>query len=460
MAINRTMTGLLACGLQLLCVAFAAAQEDPYLPAVGDVQIFDKADIGTYGNGPKHPEGWFGKYDWLQWTVSGPDRTTIGAEGFTPEIDTGFGNIVQANGATTDFIDTQFVGGNRVEFGFIRDDVGWLSSTWSLHASTHRMVGSDIPVSFIPQVFGVATALEGFIDTDADGIDEDLDGDMTYGRFGTDLGTPDGAGGFNLPFDGVPDQNFGTDLDDLVTFPTFFKNLYVRNETRVWGTELMRVWRVCKSPRGVFEVFGGVRYVNLEDKFIIESDEDEIPRFGFTADDETVPTPDGDTLSGSPGPATVSAALESKINTRTDNDLVGPQIGFRVTRRAGGRLTFSHESRLLLAANMQSFRQEGFLANQNSQGLQNQPFQLLPQYFNTGASETEFSPLGEIRFEANYQLFRSVSLQAGYTAIMADNIARASNHINYIIPGMGIAAERDDDTMFFNGFNFGFTVNR
>src|SRR5690606_20772730 len=128
----------------------------------------------------KHPEGWFGRFDYLHWNVSGPESTTIGREGYNPLVYTGVSFVIQPNSMDTTFIESEFTGGNRVEFGFIRDDVGWLSSTFDLQTTHSRTSGSNVGVSFLPQVFGGQTALEGFIDANQDGFDDDLNLNNIY----------------------------------------------------------------------------------------------------------------------------------------------------------------------------------------------------------------------------------------------------------------------------------------
>ena len=65
-----------------------------------------------------------------------------------------------------------------------------------------------------------------------------------------------------------------------------------------------------------------------------------------------------------------------------------------------------------------------------------------------------------MRFNLKYQVFRSVYLQLGYTAMYAENIARASKMVQYTLPGMGINSDNNKEGLFMNGVNFGVVINR
>jgi hypothetical protein len=59
-----------------------------------------------------------------------------------------------------------------------------------------------------------------------------------------------------------------------------------------------------------------------------------------------------------------------------------------------------------------------------------------------------------------YQVFRSLYVQAGYSALFAQNIARGARMTNYSMPGMGILTHENDSTFFVHGLNIGLVVNR
>ena len=85
-----------------------------------------------------------------------------------------------------------------------------------------------------------------------------------------------------------------------------------------------------------------------------------------------------------------------------------------------------------------------------------------PTAFNHSRRFHEFSPAAELRVNLTYQLTRSVSLGAGWTALWIDNIARAPGLIDYTLAQdstMGIGDDNDED-VFVHGVNATVTVNR
>jgi len=352
MAMNRITLWLLGVGLYGLFASGAAAQvEEQYLPHVDDVQIFGPADLSEYGNGPKRPEGWFGSLDYLNWSISAPEVTTIGMEGFNPTVFDGSHFITQPNSMTTGFIESSFRSGNRVEFGVVDDGRGWLVSAFALHDNGQRAVGTGdggpvgggggVGVSFAQTFSGGVGILEGFRDFNLDGFDDDFNGNNVYGRSGLDLGTAPTP--FPPPLDGIPDVGFPTDFGDLVTFPVFFDKLDVRTKEEVLGVELMRLWQLREGKRGgLWEFYAGVRFFQFRDQFDVDA-------------------------MGLPDPTTPDIFYGTLANsywyTNAENNLVGPQLGVRYSR-SRGRLHINAEGRFMAAANYQSIRQSGLIASE------------------------------------------------------------------------------------------------
>jgi hypothetical protein len=83
-----------------------------------------------------------------------------------------------------------------------------------------------------------------------------------------------------------------------------------------------------------------------------------------------------------------------------------------------------------------------------------------PTSFNHAFHTEEFSPVVEVRAEARYKLTRCFDVGAGWTGIWIDNVARASNVINYEVPDMGLRTLYNRQNAFVHGLNFTITVNR
>jgi hypothetical protein len=380
--------------------------------------------------------------------------------------------VFQNNALDTSVFQSDFTSGGRFEFGRMNGDRGWLVSSFNLGTQTQATSTTDVSINF-------ANTPVGFIDTEGpnivpgpgtfgntafqgDGYDDDLDGDGVYGRNGRDRGTQAGAV-FNAPLDGIPDrENPGSleipiDWDDAVRLPTVYSNLHVENKTGVYGVEAMRLWRLDWSPRGgVWELFGGLRYLDIDDTFSVTGTVDNLnPIYAMN--------PLGDT----------------RFSTNAVNHILGGQVGARWSKQTD-RWQMSIETRFFAAANFQNVRQSGTFGSNNNTVVPTDdgtgtgtfvtpafvPFRdevvnmQLPHTFSSSFNGTTFTPAGELRFNLKYQVFRKVYLQLGYTALYAGGIARASNMVVYRLPGLGINSANNDSGLFMNGVNFGIVINR
>ncbi len=473
MSRNRT---ILAWGLQLVLVATVHAQSEPtpspnpetdFIPHLGDVQIFDQAEVSDYGRHRRRRNGFFFEYNYMQWAISHPDVTDVGREGFDPLTFDGQNFSIQESTLDTGYISARLQSGSRLEFGFIDDDKGWLFSSFVLNQQVQELRASNVGISFLSPLVAGVSALESFVDATGplgvpDGIDDDLNANHIFGRFGEDLGTPNATPppAFVLPFDDIPDVPAPTDFGDLAFLPVYFSDVTVRNTTKAWGIEVDRLWLMPVKNRNMqWEVFGGVRYLKFRDTFLVDARGDVI-----------VPeiTP--------PDFIILGVLSDSRWETNAENNLVGPQIGVRWSTRRG-RFGLSSEARFFAAANFQNVRQNGYIGNvpllelpttfaplqptPNSPFLpgSGRPIGLLPTGFNHEVHDTEFTPAGELRVDGTYQLFRSFALEGGFTMFFADNIARASNMVDYTLPSMGITSKNQQELVFY-GFNVGISINR
>ena len=146
--------------------------------------------------------------------------------------------------------------------------------------------------------------------------------------------------------------------------------------------------------------------------------------------------------------------------TIAQNQLIGPQAGFRFNHRLG-RFTFISENRFMAAANVQSLSMAGRhgALNVATSGL-NPPAQIPANSFNSAIGGVQFAPLAELRLDVNYQVFRSVSLTAGWTGIFVGGIARSTERTVYSLPNMGLSPTTPRGDVFINGVNVGVVVNR
>lgn len=220
-------------------------------------------------------------------------------------------------------------------------------------------------------------------------------------------------------------SNVGTGLMGL-TLP----DTWLRNRQYAWGAEVMRIWRLPVGPYGgLLEVMAGPRYFRFNDKFI-----------GFSK----------------VTPMTDNFAWE----TVCQNQLIGAQFGFRYNKRFG-RLSFTSENRIMAAGNIQSLAIQGRHGPLDIPTINvNPPLQIPANSFNMSRNGAQFSPLGEMRFDVSYQVFRSVSLTAGWTGIYVGGIARAVERTVYTLPNMAVSPSVPRGDVFINGVQVGVSVNR
>jgi len=378
--------------------------------------------------------------------------------------------VTQVNSLDTGYLGSDFTSGGRFEFGRVVNGRGWMVSTFNLGTQTQFFSGSNVAVNFANPPVGFVDIAGGSTGTPAignfnnfrftgDGFDDDLDGDGVFGRHGRDRGTQQGTT-FVAQLDGIPDREASNsptsvveiDFDDAVALPTVFRNFETTNRTSMYGVETMRIWRLPFTPEtGVFEVFAGPRYLNMKDTFNVYG-------LGIDSNPQYYQNPIAD----------------MEFGTEADNNIFGGQLGARMAI-SRDRWGFSMEGRFLAAANFQNIKQAGTVGSQANTVVPTGPtpaanatipFQdevlnmQLGHQFQSSNNSVTFSPVGELRGNLKYQVFRSVYVQLGYTATYMDGIARASRVINYTLPEFGILENRNREGLFTNGVDFGLIINR
>ena len=440
MALYRT-TVCVAAGLLVLLAG---------LPAPGqtlmDGQVFAPADLSPYGSGIQPNEGYFFRFDGLHWAISKPTATTIGFEGLTRLVFYGpysgdptnppsgpepgvlqQDSFVQSNTMDTGELRSTFTDGNRIEFGRVTNRNGWIFGVYKLNNQTQRLAASDVDMVFFDPAFGPqgARLLQGVVGQIQDPQNPD-DPDAT--------------------------------IDVIRDLPLKFDDVFVRNSVEHWSTELMCIHRTRPFHRGGrIEFFAGLRYMEFDDTFSVDARGEEPAAAGDDDDD----------------PQQVPAILaDSFWSTEAENHIVGPQLGVRYFKICS-RFMINLEGRCMAGYNFQSLRQRGTLGTElNPPGGPTgdddddddddlfEPRLMGPTSFNHAAHMEEFSPVVEVRAEFRYKLTRAVDVGAGWTGIWIDNVARASNMINYEVPDMGLRTLYNRQNAFAHGVSFTITVNR
>jgi hypothetical protein len=375
--------------------------------------------------GPSN-SGCFASLEALLFFVNKPTVATFGDEASE--------RIVSVNGITYRFensLDSSWLSndgawGQRLDFGNINQDCGWFVSLWNVkQAQTYNTPG----VSFVPA--DPNNLMSGFVDGNGDSIDDDLDGDSIYGRSGRDLGTFDAGPppGFIAPLDGVPDVGAPLDTGDMVSWLQTFDNVVASNKLTLINVELNRLYRVAgHSWANEIDYYYGIRYLQVKDIYNI--------------------TANGNFLD------------QSVWNAESDNNLIGPQLGLRWSRR-NRAVGFSVDGRFFAAYNRQDNDLRGFTAsNFAATGAANGPAALTSGSFVDGFGNDAFSPVGELRADMILKMSRSWAFKVGYTGLVAGEISRSSPKIVYALPRSSLTDVESDTTLISHGVNFGLEYNR
>ncbi len=389
----------------------------PEIP-VGDYQLFAKTPQTTLDGRPYAKQGWYGLYNYTRMTMSNPDRATIGNDDVTPRfVFEGDGDILprlEANSLDTAIWKAKFRSGHIFEVGYMVEGNGWGIRTYDFGGRTNSLFGSDVGVIFDdPQGL-----LNGFIDANLDGFDDDVDVDGTFGR-----------DGFDSDFDGIPDTTtlVPFDLADTVPLAVIFDEITAKLETQLWGVEVNRMWRMNHLLYGgYFEIMAGARFMKFQDDYIVRA-------FGGILDD-------------------------SNWSTQSENLIVGPQIGGRWFKLQG-KQRISADLRFTAAVNSQSIRQRSLVGGRLDQ-MATPLTSFAGASFNHTSHEATFTPIVELGIEYSYQVTSAIALSAGWRAMYLDGIARASSMVDYTFPEMGILEHKNKEDVFLNGFTIGVEVNR
>ena len=214
--------------------------------------------------------------------------------------------------------------------------------------------------------------------------------------------------------------------------PVNFGSIYVQSKSRLQGVEALYMYRMDELHLGgQLEFTVGGRYFELKDQFWVNAQGGNI----------------GD----------------SYWNTKSHNEIAGPEIGARIYQ-PWGRFALSAESRFTAGINAQAIGQDGLLgrglvAGQNAAP---EPTLLNATSFTNSTHFIEFSPIIELRVEAHMQLTNIISVKAGYTGIFINNVARAADMVDYTVPNMGITRSLDGNlqNVYIQGLNLGIEFNR
>jgi hypothetical protein len=396
---------------------------------VKDMQLFAPVEFDRLDGFSKGAVGPFFKYERIYWSIHQPSFAQVGST--DPEI-----VALGLNENTNQFITANFVWGNRFDIGYRQcDGSGWVTSivksntefSGALDVTNVTTVGFFDPTGVLP-----LNALEAIVGIDQTGV----------------------------PFPPLASLSF---------IP--YNPLILQNSSRFIGIDLLKSIRFEPEHHGgIWELFLGPRFFQFHDRF--DAQGTTVTQVA-TIGDGTILLPQAPPNIVSIARVFNSSAAPNFWDLGIDNNIVGPEIGARWSLERE-RWTVSADFRAMLGANYQNEHLSGALgAGYTSHIIRLDNGATIPGTtvpvgtigsalfnFNSANHNVTFAPVGEARFDATYKVTKNVSIEAGYTAILAAGISRASDRIIYTAPNMGILANgADKQHVFINGVNVGFNVN-
>jgi hypothetical protein len=439
----RKLTHWIAAACAMMAPSVALGQVDDFCEpsCYHEDQWFSPVDFDFDCQPIERDCGVFFNYNRISWFITG-ERTSIGSPGATEtseEIWPADLALDPIDGPPQPYVISnslqnvtpgEFGWGHRYEFGYfsgqhgvmvgIIDDMRTFSSEvygngpqtsgfGSLHVN-FELQNPDLLLGF--RDYGgvvflgeeIPTTTQGGPGVGGDGVVDDLNGNLAAGPVAI----------IAVIDDEDVVVGIAVDYGDLYRFNTTFNAIGVRNDTRTDGVELMKTYVLdnnhwfAKDQNGQVEIGAGVRYMRIRDEF------------GFAGL--------SDFFRG-----------ENFVDTRVDNNIVGPQLYGRYTKQVkrwkagiGGRFMFGY--------NVQNLDQNGVIGENMVPGALNQSAILQPNTFNYGKQANDFSPVAELRADLSFQVTSAISLKLGYTCIYTDNITRASSVTKWALPDMGFNA--------------------
>ena len=219
---------------------------------------------------------------------------------------------------------------------------------------------------------------------------------------------------FARPFLDVNPASIRSERGELICFPNVTSGgVFVNTTTHLWGTDINARKNLCCGCDYRFDLLGGYRYMQLEDRVNITEQ--------LAALDPASATPVG----------TGFSAFDGFYSKNTFN---GGQIGFAGEVRRG---RFFASTRGLVA--LGSVHKEIEIAGLTTIAIPGQVSQtftggLLTQPTNIGKyTSNEFAVMPEATVSLGYNVTEDVRAYVGYTFLYLSNVSRAGNQIDPVV---------------------------
>jgi hypothetical protein len=178
-----------------------------------------------------------------------------------------------------------------------------------------------------------------------------------------------------------------------------------------YGSELHNAEFNVVHQHGCWSLLAGFRYLNLDERFNINATDN-----------------DGDV---------------SDYTTSTRNNLYGGQLGARTRRRTSCRMWWELETKAGVFGNDAD---QDFLVQDNNNTV---------VLFDTSASDSEVSFIGDLNVTGVYALSRAWSLRTGYFVMYATSLALAPDQLDFTNDANTGTRINTDGDLFLHGFNLG-----
>ena len=231
--------------------------------------------------------------------------------------------------------------------------------------------------------------------------------------------------GWSIVFQNNEGNSFANGQDILVSNPMLVTNAFR-------SVEINRVFRQKTSSGATLEPYIGLRYFNVHDETLEDTNQDFIVGF---------------------------LPADNRFRQEANNNAVGFHAGARHSRRSG-RFRFTTDGSLTAAYNQQEYFATDILREITANNV------ILTSISETSVEDQSFVPALDFEYNIAYNVSRDITLRTGvqvmylWTGINRANTLTTGINPNSILSG-GIGATETNDTRFIAaGFVFGFEWRR
>ena len=421
----------------------------------------------SFGGGRRCNDGVYGSLSGIYWSISTPKDGYIGATTAKGKDDTRwvydqYRSYVQTNSVKIEMMSPATSLGTRFEVGNRVGHHGWLVSGYGLPGQGHRMSVQDM---------SMVIRDEGNLNYDV--YFADFPDELYFWNSKTNkpnlkpieiTETFEIVSGFGYLWGYFDYRGIGL----FAPLPITFEEAKISVQSTHVSGELMYTYRPHPFTWGSMELLAGARYWEFKDEFGFRGANWEPTDNDNDNNNNNTNTGTGTSLS------VPRTGLQSMVvNAEGMNRIFGPQFGMKLSRH-NARWTFGAEGRLTAGINFQTVQTKGSLqpritplnGTATGDGGVRGPVGLQNSNYNFGHKQTKtyFSPIGELRFSADWQWTSAVSFFGALDGMFAGNVARGVRVTDYVVKSdgtiFGIRGNDRNTNVFVYGVEAGIKVKR